>query len=280
MIEGVASESCNDRFLAIPGHSHLCTAHTQVKIEVDDLACGQDGLDEASLGIVLVTVGPAHRLDLGAHASRRPVVVEGDVVAVGSHQLLQHLHHGQRDLDALLLRVLDGLDEADAIADDLEAIAGRVRDCEQLARVGVVAVRELVDSLARDQVVGLQVLAEAVEHVHLVRVGGKDLVLFALVEFRQEGSDGAHAVPCLVTHVQDAVGSDRNGRDRREDRRRRRHVVVGVAVAGGVAAVAAGVGAGEGADAAVAGDDADAVDPLRIALRDVQLTCKSQWYHN
>lgn len=275
MIEGVAPEPCNDRFLAIPGHGHLCTAHTQVKVEVDDLAGGQDGLGETSLGIVLVAVGPAHRLDLGAHASCRPVVVEGDVVAVGSHQLLQHLHHGQRDLDALLLWVLDGLDEADAIANDLEAVAGRIRDCEQLARVGVVAVRELVDCLARDQVVGLQVLPEAVEHVHLMRVRRKDLVLFALIELRQEGPDGAHAVPCLVAHVQDAVRSDSNGRDRREDGRRRRHVVIGVAVAGGVATVAAGVRAGEGADAAVAGNDADAVDPLRIALRDVQLTCES-----
>lgn len=170
MCEGVATNPCLHGVLSVSRHGHLGTTSTQVKVQLNDLPRGKDGPGKAALLVVVVVEGPTQGFDLGADETRRPetVVGEADVVAVGGHELLQLVCHGEMNLDALLLGRLNCVHVAAALTDDVELVVGAIRHSPQLTGAGVGVVDELVENLARDEVPGLCVLTAVVEHIHLV----------------------------------------------------------------------------------------------------------------
>ena len=128
-----------------------------------------------------------------------------------------------------------------------------------------------VQHTLRHDVLGLDVLTEPVEDVQLLAVGVGHLEHGVILIGGHHAGDGADPVVALVRHKQLAVRTDSDGADGGEPRVGGQ-VRVGVpALAAGVQTVAIGVLARNCLNLSVTADLPDPVDPLRVALGDVEL---------
>ena len=103
------------------------------------------------------------------------------------------------------LRVLDFADHIAVLPLQLDAVAGPVGDLAQSAVAGVLAVLEQVDGPARQQILGLHVLAEPVEAVHLVQNRVDHLEAVVTLLSGQVVAQSEDLERALVGHVQTAV---------------------------------------------------------------------------
>lgn len=173
------------------------TCGVHVRLQHSDSPCWLRDALQSPHGIVLVVEGLSIGHMLGFQELRVAHVGEGCCEVVRGVEAVQASPVIHDEVTSGIVGSDDGLGQRLVVTLDLDLVAGAVPNSHQTTVGGENIVREVVHVLIGQDVDGVLVLPEVVEHIDLLRLWGYHLIMPHL-ECGQLGHDGEHT---QVTHV-------------------------------------------------------------------------------